>query len=49
LDDPTGQYLNTSFVITLNFNKQVIERQVYTIYDWLNEVGGFQGSITLIV
>jgi hypothetical protein len=36
-------------MIALHFDKQTIERQVYSLSDWMNEVGGFHAYMQLIV
>jgi hypothetical protein len=36
-------------MIALHFDMQIIERQVYTLSDWMNEVGGFHAYMHLIV
>jgi hypothetical protein len=35
--------------IQMSRDKRFIDRRVYTIYDWMNEVGGFYGFIQLFV
>jgi hypothetical protein len=36
-------------LFVLDFDKQVVERHVYTISDWMNEVGGFHAYMHLLV
>jgi len=35
----------TEILISLNYNKKTIERKVYSLVDWMNEVGGFAAYI----
>ena len=35
-------------LITLSFAKNTIERKVYSLTDWMNEVGGFHAYMSLL-
>lgn len=41
--------LQQNILFTLSMDKLSIERRVYTLFDWAQEVGGFQGFIVLII
>ena len=49
VEDAFSDYNHTSFMIEMNFDKEVIERKVYSITDWMNEVGGFHSWMHLVV
>ena len=36
-------------MVQMNMTKKTIERRVYTLMDWANEVGGFFGFIELLM
>jgi hypothetical protein len=44
----TGESLS-QFIFQLSPSKVMIERRVYNIFDWMNEVGGFYGFLELAV
>jgi hypothetical protein len=41
--------MQTNLFLLLDFDKQIIERQVYTIADWMKDVGGFHATMHLLV
>jgi len=36
-------------VFELSPSKHLIERRVYNLFDWMNEVGGFFGFVQLLI
>lgn len=48
-DQLLGHSLSNRFLLQLTLRKNKIERKVYNIFDWANEIGGFYGFCELIV
>jgi hypothetical protein len=48
-DIPSEDHMISEVVIQMGRDKRLIDRRVYTIFDWMNEVGGFYGFIQLLV
>lgn len=47
--DLFSKTIRTSIMIGFNQDKVVIERKVYSLFDWLNEVGGFEAILRVFV
>ena len=41
--------MQQNILFSLTMDKLSIERRVYTLFDWAEEVGGFQGFILLLI
>lgn len=48
-DFPDEDHMISEILIQMGRDKRLIDRRVYTIFDWMNEVGGFYGFIQLLV
>ena len=45
---PLKEFTNL-FLLEIDKDMELIERKVYTVYDWANEVGGFYGFFELLI
>ena len=47
-EDPCKVYKFTSIWLELGLQEQIIERQVYSILEWLGDVGGLFDGLCLV-